>query len=54
MVVCEIIYFRGINKQECIPVGCVPSIAVAVPGGWVLPRGGVSVQKGCLPDTPSL
>ena len=29
------------SKQECIPVGCLPSAAVAV---W-----GVSVQGGCLP-----
>ena len=31
-------------KQECIPVGCVPSAAVAISwgGGQVLPRG-------CLP-----
>ena len=33
-----------INKRECIPVGCVPSAAVAVPGGC-LPAGG----GGCLP-----
>ena len=30
-------------KQECIPVGCVPSAAVAVPGGMsgqgALPKG---------------
>ena len=25
--------------QECIPVGCVPSAAVAVRGGGCLPRG---------------
>ena len=34
-------------QQECIPVGCVPSAAVAVGGG--LPRGlsawGVSAQR---------
>ena len=40
-------------KQECIPVGCVPSAAVAVlreggvcPGGVVYPGG---VIRGCLP-----
>ena len=31
---------KFINKQECIPVGCVPSAAVAVcPGGVPGPRG---------------
>ena len=36
-------------KQECIPVGCVPSAAVAVcPGGST--RGGL--PGGVLPDTP--
>ena len=36
-------------KQECIPVGCVPSAAVAICwGGGCLP-GGVSAQRGCLP-----
>ena len=31
-------------KQECIPVGCVPSAAVAIsPGG-----GGLSAARGCL------
>ena len=35
-------------KQECIPVGCVPSAAVAVPGGVCL--GGVCLIGGvCLP-----
>ena len=40
-----------INEQECIPVGCIPSAAVAVswgggclPGGWYLPR-----REGVLP-----
>ena len=32
----------SMNKQECIPVGCVPSAAVAVCLGGCLPRG-------CLP-----
>ena len=39
-------------KQDCIPVGCVPSAAVAVSCGGLpgrcLPRG-VSAQEGCLP-----
>ena len=34
------------NKQECIPVGCVPSVAVADMGGGVVCLGG------CLPDLP--
>ena len=38
------------NKQECIPVGCVPSTAVAVSGGGCLPGGGgVVCLGGCLP-----
>ena len=40
-------------KQECIPVGCVPSAAVAVCWGvsarGVSTHGGVSAQGGCLP-----
>ena len=46
------------HKQECIPVGCVPSAAVTA-GGGVVCRGGVSAQgvsargwvsaRGCLP-----
>ena len=35
--------FRRIRKQECIPVGCVTSAAVAVSWGWGWGRGG------CLP-----
>ena len=31
-------------KQECIPVGCVPPAAVAVPGA-----GGGCLPVGCLP-----
>ena len=31
-----------INKQECIPVGCLPSATVAVSGGCLL-------RRGCLP-----
>ena len=46
------------NPEECIPVGCVPSAAVAicwrgVCQGGCLPREGVSAC-GCLPDTPPL
>ena len=38
MVSSRIVYFplclaEVVNKQECIPVGCVPSAAVAVGGG---------------------
>ena len=37
------------TKLECIPVGCVPSAAVAVCwGGGCLPAKGVS-DRGCLP-----
>ena len=42
---------RQINyKQECIPVGCIPSVAVAVGGVSArgLPAGGVCLG-GCLP-----
>ena len=40
------------EKQECIPVGCVPSAAAAVSWGGglpgeCLPRGGMSAQ-GCV------
>ena len=52
-----------IFQQECIPVGCVPSAAVAVCWGGGLPRGvrpggicprggGGSAQGWCLADTP--
>ena len=38
------------RKQGCIPVGCVPSAAVAVCwSGEVSARGGLSVQGRCLP-----
>ena len=47
------------SQQGCIPVGCVPSAAVAVcwgavclPWGWCLPRGAGGVclpGRGCLP-----
>ena len=42
-------------QQECIPIECIPSAAVAVRGGGVvLPvtvsaRGGVCLPRGCLP-----
>ena len=48
-------------KQECIPVGCVPSAAMASAGGGGSTRVGVSGQggvclgvsaRGCLPNTP--
>ena len=41
---------KTISQQESIPVGCVPSAAVAVSGwlGAVCPRW-VSTQGGCLP-----
>ena len=44
----------GLKKQECIPVGCVPSTSVAVSprggGGWGLGGGDLSVGPGgvCL------
>ena len=43
----------GLKKQECIPVGCVPSTSVAVSprgGGWGLGGGYLSVGPGgvCL------
>ena len=39
------------NKQECIPVGCVQSAAVAISWGRVSAREGVFAQGyvGCLP-----
>ena len=39
------------QKQECIPVGCVPSAAVTVLGGGCLPARGVFAQRRdvCLP-----
>ena len=57
------VYVQGLRKtkkikpkEECIPVGCVPSAAVAVGGrggetgvclGGCLPRGVVSAGEGC-------
>ena len=44
--------YPKISKQECIPVGCVPSAAVAsVGGGGVWPEGDVWPGEGgvCLP-----
>ena len=40
------------NKQECIPVGCVPSAAVAVSGGRGVCPGGRCLQRGCIPPRP--
>ena len=37
------------TKQECIPVGCVPSTAVAVYWGGGCLRGGGVCLGGCLP-----
>ena len=37
-----------ITKQKCIPVGCVPSAAVAICWGGVCP-GGCLAKGGCLP-----
>ena len=42
------IKYENSIKQECIPVGCVPSVAVSVGGGGVC-RGG-SAWEGCLPQ----
>ena len=44
------ITLRTRHEQECIPVGCVPSAAVAVLGvGWG-DGGGLSARgRGCLP-----
>ena len=44
--------YQHISKQECIPVGCVPSAAVAVGGGWGCLEGvcpGGVCPGGCLP-----
>ena len=45
--------YEIVIKQECIPVGCVPSAAVTVSGGGVVCLGGVclgvSTQGVCLP-----
>ena len=30
-----LVFDKMILQQECIPVGCVPSAAVTVSGGWV-------------------
>ena len=44
-----------VQKQECIPVGCVPPAAVAVSSGWGVSAsggvwpGGLSGPVGCLP-----
>ena len=41
----HILRMNILHKQEFIPVGCVPSAAVAVCWGY-LPEGGVSAQEG--------
>ena len=41
---------RDILVQECIPVGCVPSAAVAIPGEGSACWGVVSAYRGCLPS----
>ena len=43
---------RCILSQECIPVGCVPSAAVAVGGGGVVVCPGGLPGGGCLPHSP--
>ena len=55
------IYYKSVVLQECIPLGCVPPAAVAVPvGGVVSARAGVvcpggvcpgELPGGCLPAT---
>ena len=42
---CGIWLKKYIDKQECLPVGCVPSAAVVVPGGV---EGGVYLGGVCL------
>ena len=46
-------HFINISVQECFPVGCVPSAAVAVYWGggvgWGVCLQGVSACRGCLP-----
>ena len=64
MISSRVLILRHLLKQACIPVGCVPSVAVAVSWGggvclgvsaeeWgvcpgVGPRNGVSTQERCL------
>ena len=48
-------YYKLLDKQECLPVGCVPSVSVAifVERGvllrWCLPRRRCVSPRGCLP-----
>ena len=54
---CDTAPTKTINrlKQECIPVGCVPSAAVAVcwgEGGCLCVWGGLCMSRGCLPGGP--
>ena len=48
--------YKSLTKQECIPVGCVPSATVTVClgglfwlGGGVFVQGCVCLARGCLP-----
>ena len=45
----EIAESKDSSEQECIPVGCVPSAAVAISGGGILSRG-MSAYGGVCPD----
>ena len=40
------------DKQECIPVGCVPPAAVAVCWGGDLPQCMLGYLPGCVPGDP--
>ena len=42
-------HLNPFDKQECIPVGCVPSAAVAVCWGDLPARGGEMSARGVLP-----
>ena len=43
-----VVHVEDFGKKECIPIGCVPSAAVAISGGGFA-TGGVSAWAGCLP-----
>ena len=52
-VTTKLIFLKTIkknNKQECIPVGCVPSAAVTARGGGVGGGRGMSAWGRCLPQ----
>ena len=58
LVVGSYLLHQNSKKQQCIPVGWVPSAAVAVSQGGGLPGGGASAQggvsaRGCLPSRVS-